>query len=61
MIKGMTKKEYMREYMRLKRRCEYCFYCDYYCTKRDKHYSTIEHLNNISKQLNLNINLLTKK
>ena len=61
MIKGMTKNEYMREYMRLKRRCEYCFYCDYYCTKRDKHYSTIEHLNNISKQLNLNINLLTKK
>ena len=60
MIKGMTKKEYMREYMRLKRRCEYCFYCDYYCTKRDKHYSTIEHLNNISKQLNLNINLLIK-
>ena len=60
MIKGMTKNEYMREYMRLKRRCEYCFYCDYYCTKRDKHYSTIEHLNNISKQLNLNINLLIK-
>ena len=60
MIKGMTKKEYMRQYMRLKRRCEYCFYCDYYCTQRDKHYSTIEHLNNISKQLNLNINLLIK-
>jgi hypothetical protein len=56
----MTKKEYFREYMRLKRRCEYCIYCDYYCTQRDKHYTTIEHLNNISKQLNLNINLLKK-
>ena len=61
MIKGMTKNEYFKEYLRQKRVCEYCHYCDYYCTLRDKHYKTTEHLINISKQLNLNINLLIKK
>ena len=58
MIKGMSKNDYLKEYMRKQRRCELCVYCNYYCTKRDKHYKTTEHLNNISKALHLNINLL---
>ena len=54
----MSKSDYIKEYLRKKRRCELCIYCNYYCTKRDKHYKTTEHLNNISKALHLNINLL---
>ena len=60
MNKINSKNDYFKEYMRQTRICELCVYCNYYCTKRDKHYKTEEHLINISKQLHLNIELLKK-
>ena len=35
--------KYMREYM--KKITNYCADCDVYCSKYDKHYKTIEHIN----------------
>lgn len=61
MIKGMTKNEYSRQYQRKKNFNKYCFhciYCDVYCSMRDKHFKTEEHLKNISEKLNLNISFL---
>ena len=61
MIKGMTKQDYMKEYMRQRRAKYLCIYCNHYCTQYDKHYKTIEHLKNIAQHLNLKLeHLITK-
>lgn len=51
-MKEYTKKpesiEYRRKYMKeyMKKITNYCKDCDVYCSKYDKHYKTIEHINN---------------
>jgi len=55
MIKGMSKREYMREYYRRRAATILCTYCNHYCTKNDKHYKTDEHIINMCTQLNLNL------
>jgi hypothetical protein len=54
MIKGMTRKDYMKDYLRRRSATILCVYCNYYCTKYDKHYKSKKHIINMCTQLNLN-------
>lgn len=56
--KILLQKEYYREYIRKRRSIILCDYCNVYCTKKDKHYKTDEHMINIAQSLHLNLDLL---
>ena len=58
LIKKLSKQEYYREYIRKRDATIFCEYCNIYCTKRDKHYNTDDHMRNIAHALHLNIDLL---
>lgn len=61
MINGLSRNDYYKEYQRLRKANIYCSYCNYYCTKFDKHYKTDTHLHNLSIHLKIDSNLLKKK
>ena len=58
LIKTLSQKEYYKEYIRKRRAIILCEYCNVYCTKKDKHYKTEDHMRNLAQALHLNINLL---